>query len=109
MVAVGTVVVAGDVVSVAPIVVVVIEQLDVIRALISATAAAVAAVPTVSSAVAVATTIPTVSPAVAVATTITTVALSRFLLLSDIVGVIIVPPIVPQIVLRGIVNMLLHH
>ena len=93
----------------APTVVVVIEQLDVIRELLAAAAAAVAAVPTVSSAVAVATTITTVSPAVAVTTTIPTVALARFLLLSHIVEVIIVLPIVPQIVLRGIVNLLLHH
>ena len=79
----------------APTVVVVIKKLDVIRVLLAA-AAAVSAVPTVSTAVAVATTIPTV-------------ALARFLLPSPIVGVIIVPPISPLIVLRSIVNMLLHH
>ena len=105
----GTGVVAGKVVSVAPTLVVVIEHLDVIRALLAATAAAVAAVPTVSSDVSVSTTIPTVSPAVSVATTIPTVALAIFLLLAYIVGVIIVPPIIPQIFLCGIVNLLLHH
>ena len=108
VVASGTGVVAGEVVAVAPTIVVVIEHLD-IRRPPTATAAAVSAVPTVSSAVSVATTIPTVSPAVAVATTIPTVALAIFLLLAHIVGVIIVPPIVPQIVLRSIVNLLLHH
>ena len=77
--------------------------------MLAATAAAVAAVPTVSSTVTVSTTIPIVSPAVDVATTIPTVALARFLLLAHIVGVIIVPLIVPQVVLRGIVNLLLHH
>ena len=102
-------VVAGEVVSVAPTIVVVIEHLDVIRALLAATAAAVSAVPTVSSAVSVATTIPPVSPSVAVATNIPAVSLARFLLLAHIVGVIIVPPIVTQIFLRGIVNLLLHH
>ena len=108
-VASGTGVVAGEVVAVAPTIVFVIENLDIIRALLDATAAAVSAVPTVSSAVSVATAIPTVSPAVAVATTIPTVALAIFLLLAHIVGVIIVPPIVPKTVLRGIVNLLLHH
>ena len=109
VVASGTGVVAGKVVSLAPTMVVLIEHLDVIRALLAATAAAVSAVPTVSSVVFVATTIPTVSPAVAVATTIPTVALAIFLLLAHIVGFIIVSPIVPQIVLSGIVNLLLHH
>ena len=109
VVAGGTGVVAGEVVSVAPTIVVVIEHLDVIRALLASTAAAVSAVPTVSSAVSVATTIPTVSPAVAVSATIPTVALAIFLLLAYIVGVIIVHPIVPQTVLRGIVNLLLYH
>ena len=107
VVAGGTVVVSGEVVSVAPTAVIVIEHLDVIRALLAA--AAVAAVPTVSSAFSVATTIPTVSPDVAVATTIPTVALAIFLLLAHIVGVIIVPPIVPQIDLCRILNLLLHH
>ena len=94
-------VVAGEVVAVAPTIVVIIEHLDVIRGLLAATAAAVSAVPTVSSTVSVVTTIPTVSPAVAVSTTISTVSLAIFLLLAHIVGVIIVPPIFPQIVLRG--------
>ena len=109
VVAGGTGVVAGEVVSMAPTVVVVIEHIDVIRALLAAAAATVAAVTTVSSAVSVATTIPTVSPDVVVATTIPTVALAIFLLLAHIVGVIIVSPIFPQIVLRSIVNLLLHH
>ena len=102
-------VVAGEVVSVDPTVVVVIIQLDIIRALLAAAAADVAAVPTVSPAVAVATTIPTVSPSVSVTATIPTVAPARFLLLAPIVGFIIVTPIVTQIVLRRIFNLLLHH
>ena len=93
----GTGVVAGEVVSVAPTIVVVIEHLGVIRALLAATVAAVASVLNVSSAVSVATTIPAVSPAVAVATTIPTVALAIFLLLAHIVGVIIVPPLFPKL------------
>ena len=109
VVAGGTGVVAGKVVSVAPTFVVVIEHIDVIRALLAATASAVVAVPTVSSAVSVAATIPTVSPAVAISITIPTVALAIFLLLAHIVVFIIGPPIFPQIVLRGIVNLLLHH
>ena len=77
--------------------------------LLAAAAAAVAAVPTVYPAVAVDTTIPTVSPAVDVAATVPTVAPVRFLLLALIVGVIILPPIFPQIVLRSIVYLLMHH
>ena len=87
VVSVGTVVVVGEVVSVAPTVVVVIENLDVIRALLAATAAAVAAVPTVSP----------------------TIAVDRCLLPDPIVVVIIDPLIVPPIVLRQIVNLLLHN
>ena len=57
----GAGVVAGEVVAVAPTIVVVIEHLD-IRRPPTATAAAVSAVPTVSPAAAVATTIPTLRP-----------------------------------------------
>ena len=80
----------------APTAVLVIKQFDVVRALLAAAVAAFAAVPTVSPAVAVANTISTVDPA-------------RFLLPAPIVGVIIVPPIIPPIVLRSIVNLLMHH
>ena len=93
VVAGGTFVVSGEVVSVAPTVVVIIKQLDVVRALLAAAVTAVT----------------TVSPAVAVATTILTFASARFLLPIPIVGVIIAPPIVPPMFLRSIANILLHH
>ena len=48
-------------------------------------------------------------PAVSVDAIIPTVAFSMFLLPAPIVGVIIIPPIVLPIVLRRIVNLLLHH
>ena len=84
VVASGTGVVAGEVVAVAPTIVVVIEHLDIRRPPTATAAATVADVPTVFPNVAVATTIPNVAPA-------------RFLLLAPIFGVIIVPPIVPHI------------
>ena len=93
VVAVGTVVVAGEVVSMAPTVVIIIKQLDVVTALLAAAVA----------------TVPTVSFAFDVATTITTVDYARFILPSPIVVVIIATPIVPPIVLLRIVNLLLHH
>ena len=95
VVAGGTIMVAGEIVSVDQTVVIVIKYFDVSRALLAAAAAVDV--------------VPTAPPAVAVTTNIPTVAFSRFFPPAPIVGVIIVPPIVLPMFLCRIVSLLLHH